>query len=317
MILDDGLEAAFERHVRLGRATPRGHQGDGARALLARRRLVGGRHRRRACRRASTATDAAPPPARPARRDARARARAHLKGKIFRIGHIGWFDVFDIAAALAAVELSLTELGADIERGVAVSAGVRGVRAARRGLSARCGPSRSSASRVSCAPPPSTRRSRSSRDGTPTAEAAARAVGCRLEQIVKSLVFVCDGAYVLALVPGDRRADAAKVAGARSGAAEVRVATAQGGRRRDGLRARRASRRSRCRASTTVADRADAAPARRRSGSAPASPAHMAALAPASSSGSPARERPISWPRLESSQRRRKERRCRQPRRSG
>ena len=47
--------------------------------------------------------------------------QAHLKGKIFRIGHIGWFDVFDIAAALAAVELSLTELGADIERGVAVA----------------------------------------------------------------------------------------------------------------------------------------------------------------------------------------------------
>jgi aspartate aminotransferase-like enzyme len=48
--------------------------------------------------------------------------QAHLKGKIFRIGHIGWFDVFDIASALAAVELSLTELGADIERGVAVPA---------------------------------------------------------------------------------------------------------------------------------------------------------------------------------------------------
>jgi Cys-tRNA(Pro) deacylase len=51
-------------------------------------------------------------------------------------------------------------------------------------------------------------------EGTPTAEAAARAAGCRLEQIVKSLVFVCDGAYVLALVPGDRRADEAKIAGA-------------------------------------------------------------------------------------------------------
>ena len=47
--------------------------------------------------------------------------QAHLKGKIFRIGHIGWFDVFDIASALAAVELSLTELGAEIERGVAVA----------------------------------------------------------------------------------------------------------------------------------------------------------------------------------------------------
>src|SRR5262249_30887447 len=44
-----------------------------------------------------------------------------LKGKIFRIGHIGYFDVFDIATALAAVELGLTELGADIERGAAVA----------------------------------------------------------------------------------------------------------------------------------------------------------------------------------------------------
>ena len=47
--------------------------------------------------------------------------QAHLKGKIFRIGHIGWFDVFDIAAALSAVELALTELGAEIERGTAVT----------------------------------------------------------------------------------------------------------------------------------------------------------------------------------------------------
>jgi aspartate aminotransferase-like enzyme len=44
-----------------------------------------------------------------------------LKGKIFRIGHIGYFDVFDITTALAAVELALAEAGADIERGVAVT----------------------------------------------------------------------------------------------------------------------------------------------------------------------------------------------------
>jgi Cys-tRNA(Pro) deacylase len=48
--------------------------------------------------------------------------------------------------------------------------------------------------------------------GTPTAEDAARAVGCKLGQIVKSLVFDCDGAPVVVLVPGDRRADASKVA---------------------------------------------------------------------------------------------------------
>ena len=51
-------------------------------------------------------------------------------------------------------------------------------------------------------------------DGTPTARDAAEAVGCDLAQIVKSLVVVCDGAYVLALVPGDRRADEGKVAAA-------------------------------------------------------------------------------------------------------
>jgi aspartate aminotransferase-like enzyme len=45
-----------------------------------------------------------------------------LKGKIFRIGHIGYFDVFDITTALAATELVLADMGADITRGVAVSA---------------------------------------------------------------------------------------------------------------------------------------------------------------------------------------------------
>ena len=60
--------------------------------------------------------------------------------------------------------------------------------------------------------------------GTSTAEAAARAVGCEPAQIVKSLVFVCDGLPVLALVPGDLRADAIKVAAA-AGARNARVAT--------------------------------------------------------------------------------------------
>ena len=61
--------------------------------------------------------------------------------------------------------------------------------------------------------------------GTPTAKAAAEAIGCKLGQIVKSLVFTCDGLYVLALVPGDRRADAAKVA-ALAGVQQARIATA-------------------------------------------------------------------------------------------
>lgn len=60
--------------------------------------------------------------------------------------------------------------------------------------------------------------------GTPTAEDAARAAGCMPEQIVKSLVLVADGRPVVALTPGDRRADLARVAAA-VGAEQARVAT--------------------------------------------------------------------------------------------
>lgn len=52
------------------------------------------------------------------------------------------------------------------------------------------------------------------RSGTPTAGDAASAIGCELDQIVKSLLFLCDGQPVLVLVPGSRRADPAKVAAA-------------------------------------------------------------------------------------------------------
>jgi prolyl-tRNA editing enzyme YbaK/EbsC (Cys-tRNA(Pro) deacylase) len=62
-------------------------------------------------------------------------------------------------------------------------------------------------------------------DGTHTAQDAADAVGCELAQIVKSLVFVCDEQPVVALVPGDRRGDADKVARAVDAAA-ARVAKA-------------------------------------------------------------------------------------------
>ena len=63
-------------------------------------------------------------------------------------------------------------------------------------------------------------------EGTPTARDAARAVGCELSQIVKSLVLVADGAYVLVLVPGDRRADEGAVAET-LGVERVRIAKAE------------------------------------------------------------------------------------------
>jgi aspartate aminotransferase-like enzyme len=45
-----------------------------------------------------------------------------IADRLFRIGHIGHVDVFDITTALAALELELVEAGAEIERGVAVAA---------------------------------------------------------------------------------------------------------------------------------------------------------------------------------------------------
>jgi aspartate aminotransferase-like enzyme len=45
-----------------------------------------------------------------------------FRGKIVRFGHIGYVDVQDIAAALAALERALVAAGADVERGTAVTA---------------------------------------------------------------------------------------------------------------------------------------------------------------------------------------------------
>ncbi len=59
----------------------------------------------------------------------------------------------------------------------------------------------------------------------PTAEDAARAAGCTPDCIVKSLVVMCDGRPVLALLPGDRRADTRKIAAA-AGARKARLANA-------------------------------------------------------------------------------------------
>ena len=48
--------------------------------------------------------------------------------------------------------------------------------------------------------------------GTKTAEDAARAIGCEVAQIVKSLVFMADGRPVLVLTSGANRVDPEKLA---------------------------------------------------------------------------------------------------------
>jgi serine---pyruvate transaminase len=119
MLLDGGLDAAFERHMRLGRATRAGLKAmglelfspdDDTSAVVTAARVPDGVDGTELLRHLRDRHGVTLAP-----------GQGGLKGKIFRIGHIGWFDVFDIAVALAAVELSLSELGAEIERGVAVT----------------------------------------------------------------------------------------------------------------------------------------------------------------------------------------------------
>jgi aspartate aminotransferase-like enzyme len=117
MLLDEGLESVFERHVRLGRAARAGAKAMGL-------ELFSPDDDRSAVVTAVLAPDASEVISGVRNRFGitLAGGQGDLKGKIFRIGHIGWFDVFDITTALAAIEIVLAELGADIERGVAVTA---------------------------------------------------------------------------------------------------------------------------------------------------------------------------------------------------
>jgi aspartate aminotransferase-like enzyme len=119
LLLDEGLEAAFDRHARLGRACREGAKAMGL-------ELFSPDEERSAVVTAIRAPDGVDSTeVVKGLRDrfgmTIANGQGDLKGKIFRIGHIGWFDIFDITSALAAVELVLTDAGAEIERGVAVT----------------------------------------------------------------------------------------------------------------------------------------------------------------------------------------------------
>jgi len=119
LLLEAGLEAVFDRHIRLGRACREGAKAMGLELFSPdddRSAVV-------TAIRAPEGIDATDLVA--GLRDrfgiTIANGQGALKGKIFRIGHIGYFDVFDITTALAAVELVLTDLGAEIKRGTAVT----------------------------------------------------------------------------------------------------------------------------------------------------------------------------------------------------
>jgi aspartate aminotransferase-like enzyme len=120
MVLEAGLEAAHERHVRLGRACRAGAKAMGLELFSPdedRAAVV------TAIRVPSDIDSSAIVLAMRERSGVTVvGGQGELKGKIVRIGHIGYVDVHDVATALAALELALVEAGADVERGAAVSA---------------------------------------------------------------------------------------------------------------------------------------------------------------------------------------------------
>jgi aspartate aminotransferase-like enzyme len=122
LILREGLEGAFDRHARLGRACRAGAKALGLElfspdedrsAVVTAIRMpngVDGSAVVRAMRDSAGVTIVG--------------GQGELQGKIVRIGHIGYIDVFDVTTALAALEAALVDAGADVERGVAVSAAI-------------------------------------------------------------------------------------------------------------------------------------------------------------------------------------------------
>ena len=71
-------------------------------------------------------------------------------------------------------------------------------------------------------------------EGTKTAAAAAKAIGCDVAQIVKSLIFMADERPVIAFTSGANRVDPSKLAGV-AGASEVRRASPEEARAATGF----------------------------------------------------------------------------------
>jgi aspartate aminotransferase-like enzyme len=119
LLLEEGLESAFARHAALGRACREGAKAMGLDLFSPDEE------------RSAIVTAILTPEGVDARevvlalRDrfgiTVAGAHGDMGPKMLRIGHIGYYDVFDITTALAALETLLVERGADVERGAAVA----------------------------------------------------------------------------------------------------------------------------------------------------------------------------------------------------
>jgi aspartate aminotransferase-like enzyme len=122
-LLEEGLENVFERHVLLGRAARAGIKGMGL-------SLFGPEEDMN-----SAVTAAYVPEGIDGKQFVRLMFREHgiqvaggqgpMEGRIFRIGHCGYFDAYDIIATVAASELALESLGYPVEFGKGVGAAQR------------------------------------------------------------------------------------------------------------------------------------------------------------------------------------------------
>lgn len=119
MIREEGLENLFQRHITLGRATRAAVKGLGLTLFSPDED------------RCSSVTSIRVPEGiddgklRTLTRDKYgvqlAGGQGHIKGKIFRIGHCGYYNYTDIIVAITALELALKELGHPVELGSGVS----------------------------------------------------------------------------------------------------------------------------------------------------------------------------------------------------
>lgn len=123
MLREEGLESVFERHELLARAT------QAAVAALGLEFLAKDRSRAFVC------TSVMAPGGlksgdlvkymRNELGVSIAGGQGKLKGRIFRLGHVGYFDEFDIVSQVAALELALSRLGQKVEAGAGVAAAMK------------------------------------------------------------------------------------------------------------------------------------------------------------------------------------------------
>src|SRR5829696_621038 len=123
LIEQEGLDAVYERHRLLGRATR-----EAVRALEL--DTLGGADENANVVTAIALPEAIDGAAVPKLMRDRygitiAGGQGHLKGKIARVAHCGYFGAFDIVVTVAALEMTLNELGHDVELGAGVAAAQR------------------------------------------------------------------------------------------------------------------------------------------------------------------------------------------------